>query len=447
LKENRLEDFIKNPEISLWKLSIPMMLGMSVQAIYTLIDTAFIGRWVGWEALAGLGVVFPALFIIMGITFGLGSGATTVIAQSIGQDDKRKADFFAQHTIILGIFLSAIFIIIGFLFGENILSSQGAKEESFNYASDYFFTLIIGTPFMILGIFFRSILSGEGDTILPMKILGFGTILNIILDPLFISYFGVKGAAAATVISQFIVFISFVYILIFKDRAYLSLNFNNFKLQNKYIWPIFKIGIPSALSMLIMSMGIYTYNIILSKTSNPEGALAAYATVHRIEHLFFIPLLSLSTSLITIVGMFYGAKKYDLINVVLKHCIKYALVISVSFGLFFFYFSNIILPIFINDSEVIELGVSYFNIFSFAVPFVTLSMICSRTIQGLGKSYPMFIITCLRVIIVSCSLGWYFIVIKEKPIEFAWLSILISCICASIISIIWLIVELKKVKK
>ena len=327
------------------------------------------------------------------------------------------------------------------------MSSQGAKEESFIYASDYFFTLIIGTPFMILGIFFRSILSGEGDTILPMKILGFGTILNIILDPLFILYFGVKGAAAATVISQFIVFISFVYILIFKDRAYLSLNFNNFKLQNKYIWPIFKIGIPSALSMLIMSMGIYTYNIILSKTSNPEGALAAYATVHRIEHLFFIPLLSLSTSLITIVGMFYGARKYDLINVVLKHCIKYALVISVSFGLFFFYFSNIILPIFINDSEVIELGVSYFNIFSFAVPFVTLSMICSRTIQGLGKSYPMFIITCLRVIIVSCSLGWYFIVIKEKPIEFAWLSILISCICASIISIIWLIVELKKVKK
>ena len=447
MKENRLENFIKNPEISLWKLSIPMMLGMSVQAIYTLIDTAFIGRWVGWEALAGLGVVFPALFIIMGITFGLGSGATTVIAQSIGQDDKGKADFFAQHTIILGIFLSAIFIIIGFFFGENILSSQGAKEESFNYASDYFFTLIIGTPFMILGIFFRSILSGEGDTILPMKILGFGTILNIILDPLFISYFGVKGAAAATVISQFIVFISFVYILIFKDRAYLSLNFNNFKLQNKYIWPIFKIGIPSALSMLIMSMGIYTYNIILSKTSNPEGALAAYATVHRIEHLFFIPLLSLSTSMITIVGMFYGARKYDLINVVLKHCIKYALVISVSFGLFFFYFSNIILPIFINDSEVIELGVSYFNIFSFAVPFVTLSMICSRTIQGLGKSYPMFIITCLRVIIVSCSLGWYFIVIKEKPIEFAWLSILISCICASIISIIWLIVELKKVKK
>ena len=88
--KNRLEKFIKSPKLSLWKLSIPMILGMSVQAIYILIDTAFIGNWVGWKALTGIGVVFPLLFIIMGITFGLGSGATTVIAQSIGEKNKEK---------------------------------------------------------------------------------------------------------------------------------------------------------------------------------------------------------------------------------------------------------------------------------------------------------------------------------------------------------------------
>ena len=103
---NKLNQFISNPYKALWTLSIPMMLGMSVQAIYMLIDTAFIGKWVGWQALTGLGVVFPALFIIMGITFGLGSGSTTVIAQSIGEKNKEKADSFATHTIILGIFLS-----------------------------------------------------------------------------------------------------------------------------------------------------------------------------------------------------------------------------------------------------------------------------------------------------------------------------------------------------
>ena len=94
-----------------------------------------------------------------------------------------------------------------------------------------------------------------------------------------------------------------------------------------------------------------------------------------------------------------------------------------------------IIPIFINTNTdpvnaqlVIDIGIGYFQIFAFAVPFITLTMICSRTIQGLGKSYPMFIITCLRVIIISCSLAWYFIIYKNEPVEYAWISILISCI-------------------
>ena len=446
MDNSRLQKFIDNPTLSLWKLSIPMMFGMSVQAIYMLIDTAFIGNWVGWKALTGLGVVFPALFIIMGVTFGLGSGATTVIAQSIGENNKEKADSFAEHTVLLGIILSIIFIIIGYLFGEKILLSQGAQLESFQHASDYFFTMLIGTPFMILGIFFRSILSGEGDTLMPMKILGFGTILNIILDPPLIYYFGIKGAASATVFSQFCVFIAFIYIIIFKDRAYLSFDLKNFKFNNMYLIQIFKIGIPAALSMLIMSIGLYIYNIILSHTPNPESAIAAYATAHRIEHLFFIPIISLATSMVTLVGMFFGAKRYDLINITLFYCIKCSLLISIIFGLIFYFLSYKIFPIFITDIEVINIGVGYFNIFSFAIPFITIGMICSRVIQGLGKSYPMFIITCLRVIIISCSLAWYFIEIKNMDLSYAWIAILISCITSALISAIWLGIELKKIR-
>ena len=97
-KESRLEEFINNPKKALWKLSFPLMFGMLVQAIYMMVDTAFIGQMVGGTALAGLGYVFPFLFIIMGITFGLGSGATTVIAQFIGSEDKNNAD----KTMIIG---------------------------------------------------------------------------------------------------------------------------------------------------------------------------------------------------------------------------------------------------------------------------------------------------------------------------------------------------------
>ena len=185
-KESRLEEFIADPIKALWKLSLPMMFGMAVQAIYMLVDTAFIGKWGGGTALAALGYVFPFLFIIMGITFGVGSGATTVIAQFIGAKDKKNADNAAEHTILLGLIMGIIIVAFGLLFGHKFIGVQGADIETVAVALDYFYIMIGGSIFMILSVFFRSILSGEGEMMFPMKVLGAGTVLNIILDPIFI---------------------------------------------------------------------------------------------------------------------------------------------------------------------------------------------------------------------------------------------------------------------
>ena len=250
--KNKLSNFIENPSLALWKLSIPMMLGMSVQAIYMLIDTAFIGKWVGSNALAGLGLIFPPMFIIMGITFGLGSGATTVIAQEIGKGKKQLADNAAEHIIILGIILSIIFIMIGIFFGETLIKYQSEDLEVYNQASSYFYTMLYGIPFMVLSIFFRSILSGEGDTLLPMKVLGLGTLINLLLDPLLIYYFQIKGAAMATVASQAIVFIIFSYLMIFNNKTYISLDLKKFSYDFNIFNKILKLGLPASMSMVIM---------------------------------------------------------------------------------------------------------------------------------------------------------------------------------------------------
>ena len=114
-KESRKAEFINNPKKAMWKLAIPMMFGMSVQAIYMLVDTIFIGRWVGATALAAMGYVFPFLFFLMGITFGLGSGATTVIANLIGADKKNDADNAAEHTVILGVFIYILLLGVSFI--------------------------------------------------------------------------------------------------------------------------------------------------------------------------------------------------------------------------------------------------------------------------------------------------------------------------------------------
>ena len=186
---------------------------------------------------------------------------------------------------------------------------------------------------------------------------------------------------------------------------------------------ILKLGIPASLSMLIMSIGLFFYNKILAMTEMPMEAIAAYSTAHRIEHLFFIPIISIATSMVTLVVMFYGAKRLDLINKVISYGLKSAISISCIFGLLFFSSSKLIFPLFTNDQNIIKIGVEYFKIFSFAIPLVTLTMICSRVMQGLGKAYPMLIITCLRVIVISCTTAYFFIdylLRKDHPHLLEW---------------------------
>ena len=118
--KNRLEEFISNPKRSLWKLALPMMFGMMVHSIYMLTDTYFIGNLVGNDALSALGYVFPYMFIIMGLTFGLGAGVTAVIARFIGEQSKLKADIASGQTILMGTVISIGIIVFTFFFKEDI---------------------------------------------------------------------------------------------------------------------------------------------------------------------------------------------------------------------------------------------------------------------------------------------------------------------------------------
>ncbi|MEE2858092.1 MAG: MATE family efflux transporter [Candidatus Neomarinimicrobiota bacterium] len=442
-KESRLNEFIDNPKRSLWKLSLPMMFGMSVQAIYMMVDTAFVGRMLGGTALASLGYVFPFIFILMGITFGLGSGATTVIAQFIGSKDKENADNAAKHTIILGLLIGIVIIIIGFMFGEKLLKIQGADDDTITMALDYFHIMIYGSIFMILSIFFRSIMSGAGEMMLPMIIMGIGTILNIILDPFLIYHYKITGAALATIISQIIVTFIFIYYLFINNKSYISFNFNSFKLNSNIIKRIFYLGIPASLSMIIMSMGLMLFNGILGSSE----AVAAYQTAGRIEHFFFLPIISIATSLVTLVGMYFGAKRIDLISAIVKYSIQRGILIACSFSLFFFFFTDDIITIFVHDKQITELTVLYFKIMAFAYPFITIGMTSSRVMQGLGHSIPMFMLTLFRVVIISASLAWYFVIILKKPVYYAWIGTLISCVLTAIISIAWLKTIINKYMK
>tara|TARA_Y100000389_G_scaffold138333_1_gene136055 strand:- start:1452 stop:2795 length:1344 start_codon:yes stop_codon:yes gene_type:complete len=441
-KESRLDAFIANPYKSMWKMAMPIIAGMMVQTLFNVVDIMFIG-WLGADEVTAVAFVSPLFFIIIGLGVGIGTGTTATIAQYIGQKDKENAEKTASQTILIG-FLSTIFLtVLGVIYGEGLLSILGAEGEILSIAYSYLRILTFGLGLVIFSMFFRAILAGEGETKIPMIIGLIGTILNLILDPILIFTFdyGVRGAAFATIISQIAMVASYLFIIFVKKSTYISFNIRNLSLDNYIISKIFQIGIPSSLSMLIISFGQVVMNKILVNYSTE--AVAAYQIVSRLDMLLFMPILGIAISLTTIVGMFYGAKEYKKLLSVVYYGINRAVIITTISVILFFMLAKNILPIFSSNLMVVDIGVTYLKVIILAYPAVGISVICSRVCQALGQGVPLLITTTTRVLILTAPLSYYFYYIG-KPLEWVWYSQVFAILIAAIISYAWMKFYFKK---
>ena len=288
-----LQLFIDNPSISMWNLAIPIMAGMGIQTLYTIIDMIFIGR-LGGNAIAAVAFNMPIFFFVMGLSFGLGNGVTASIARFIGADDKVNADNSAEHAVAIAFLISAVLTYVGLIYGKDILILMGCTQEILPLAWDYLRVSCYGISFGVFSGFFRSILAGEGEMKLPMIVAGVGPVLNTILDPIFIFYldYGVTGAAWATTISQIIVFCIFIYMLFIKHHTYLRFKLKDFSPSSFIIYDIIKVGIPVSMSMVVMAIGQLVFNRLLVNYST--NAVAAYQIGGRIDMLVFLPIFGLS---------------------------------------------------------------------------------------------------------------------------------------------------------
>lgn len=441
-KESRLDAFIANPYKSMWTMAMPIIAGMMVQTLFNVVDIMFIG-WLGADEVTAVAFVSPLFFIIIGLGVGIGTGTTATIAQYIGQKDKENAEKTASQTILIG-FLSTIFLtVLGVIYGEGLLSILGAEGEILSIAYSYLRILTFGLGLVIFSMFFRAILAGEGETKIPMIIGLIGTVLNLILDPILIFTFdyGVRGAAFATIISQIAMVASYLFIIFVKKSTYISFNIRNLSLDNYIISKIFQIGIPSSLSMLIISFGQVVMNKILVNYSTE--AVAAYQIVSRLDMLLFMPILGIAISLTTIVGMFYGAKEYKKLLSVVYYGINRAVIITTISVILFFMLAKNILPIFSSNLMVVDIGVTYLKVIILAYPAVGISVICSRVCQALGQGVPLLITTTTRVLILTAPLSYYFYYIG-KPLEWVWYSQVFAILIAAIISYAWMKFYFKK---
>tara|TARA_B100000953_G_scaffold109064_1_gene89611 strand:- start:138 stop:1538 length:1401 start_codon:yes stop_codon:yes gene_type:complete len=444
--KSRFKTFLANPSKALWSLAIPIMFGMGIQTLYNLVDMIFIGR-LGGHAITGIAFNMPLFFLVLGLTMGLGTGVTASIARFIGQDNKKEADNSAEHAVFMAVIISFSLSSIGLMFGKTILALFGAEGEILSLGWEYLHVMCVGMPFMIFSGFFRSILAGEGDMKFPMMVAGLGTILNIILDPIFIfeleSYggfgfgLGVAGAAMATVISQIIVFCVFVYMLFVKQHSYITFRLKYFSFSMDIIWDIVKVGLPASLSMVVMAIGQGVFNKILIHFST--DTVAAYQIAGRIDMLVFLPIFSVAASLTTLVGMFFGAKEYDALRFTIRYGIMSAFFITVLASIFIYCFAELAVGFFTDDKLIISISVTFLKLFAFVYPLISIGITTGRVLQGLGKGLPVLIITIVRVLGVSAPLAVFFIFYMDKPVEWVWYSMMVSTIVAFTIALTWLV--------
>ena len=442
-RHSRLKAFVDNPSKSLWTLAIPIIAGMGIQTLYSIVDMIFIGRISG-SAIAAVAFNFPIFFFVMGISFGLGSGVTASIARFIGSDDKVNADNAAEHAILIAIVISALLTSLGLLYGKQILLKIGCTPEVLPEAWEYLKVSCYGISFGVFSGFFRSILAGEGDMKFPMILAGFGTILNIILDPIFIFTlgFGVAGAAWATTISQMIVFVIFIFMLFVKEHAYVKFQLGDFSPSKYIIIDIIKVGLPASLSMIVMSVGQLIFNLMLATFST--DAVAAYQVGGRIDMVVFLPIFGIASALTTMVGMYFGANEIDRIRYITKYGITRAFIITSIGSILLYVFAPVIISGFTDEIVIKNIAVDYLRVISLLFPFISIGLTIGRILQGLGLGMPSLIITTIRVIGVAGPLAYYFIYILDKPVEWMWYAMFISGILATMISIIWLKLAFRK---
>ena len=444
-RETPLQSFKDDPFKSMWRLAVPIMIGMGIQTLYTIIDMIFIGR-LGGDAIASVAFNMPIFFFVMGLSFGLGNGVTASIARFIGSNDKVNADNSAEHAVAMALAISLILTVSGLLFGKQILLFIGCTNDILPLAWDYLKVSCYGISFGVFSGFFRSILAGEGEMKLPMIVAGLGTVLNTILDPIFIFYMdlGVAGAAWATTISQIIVCLVFIYMLFVKNHTYVRFKLKDFSFSSYIIYDIIKVGIPVSMSMVVMALGQLVFNRLLVNFST--DAVAAYQIGGRVDMIVFLPIFGIASALTTIVGMFYGADEFEKIKSISFYGIKSSFLITTICSVFLFIFAPSVVKVFTMDTVIQKISIDYLRTISFLFPFISIGLTIGRILQGLGRGMPSLIITIVRVIGLAGPLAYFFTFVLDKPVEWIWYSMFISGIFATIISITWITVAFRKFK-
>lgn len=378
-------------------MAVPSMLGMLINVVYNLADTFFVGQTGDSNQVAAVSVSMPLflLFIALGNLFGVGGCA--FISRSLGEGRSDRVKGISSFCVYCSIIIGSVLGLIYLVFKGPLLYLVGASDNTIGFAVDYLKWIAMGSPFVVTAITVGNLIRGEGaakDSMFGMVI---GQIANIVLDPIFILAsgdklfgislpfgfdMGVAGAAIATVIGNII---SVLYFLIYflRGKSILSITPKRFTVKNGIAKGVISVGLPASLNNLLMSISNIIVNIVLVKYG--DNAVAAMGVAMKANMLVMMLQIGLAQGVQPLIGYCYGAKNYKRMNNVLGFSVLCNTIVGTGMMLFYLVFRENVISMFIDDREVIDLGVKMLTALMSPGPVIGIMFVLNFAFQGMGK--------------------------------------------------------------
>ena len=371
----KASDFSKG---AVWKIilsqSIPLMAAQIVHLLYNIVDRIFIGHMPGGEgsiALTGIGLCFPIITIVAAFTSLLSYGGAPLFAIARGAKDDRRAEKILNQVGFQLLCCSILLAVVCFLFRKPVLYLFGASDLSFPYADDYLKIYLLGTAFSMLSTGLNSFINAQGFPRIGMMTVTIGAVFNLILDPLFIFVFhmGVKGAALATVISQFISFAWVMYFFMSDTSMF------HFKPELRAPDPVLlreiaSLGVTGFIMQGTNSLVQIACNVML-RMYGGDLYIGVMTVVNSIREVMSLPCQALTQGAQPVISYNYGARKYSRIRSAIRFNTISALIYTMAAWLIVILFPDWLMNIFTDDPAMIEAGARALFIYFFGFVFMT----------------------------------------------------------------------------
>lgn len=424
------------------KQAVPATIGILVMSLNMIVDTIFVGQWIGVLAIAAITVVLPIAFLISSIGMGIGIGGSSIISRALGAGKSEKAFLTFGNQISLTLLLAISFVIVGIFFSGPILNLFGAKGDIFPIAATYFNVIIYGVPFLAFAMTGNPVIRAEGKPKFAMIAMIIPAIVNVVLDVIFIKYlnWGMWGAGLATSISYAScgLFILFFFL---SKKSELKIIPKNFLIDTKIVKEIIALGGVTvvrqgaiSILMIVLNYSLFVYG--------GEIAISVYGIINRVMMFALSPVLGVSQGFLPVAGFNIGAQKNERVKETIKTAIAFGTILGTVIFVGILIFKEEIIRVFTTDETLIQDTPHALLIVFLVTPIVTVQLIGSAYFQAAGKAFPALVLTLLKQGIFLIPLAYF--LPKYYGVAGVWWSFPISDVLSTLITILVLRREMAK---